>query len=1445
MTRIAIVGMACVFPGAPDLDAYWRNIVAGVEAISDVPPERWEPSFYDPDSTAIDRFYCKRGGFVDAYARFDPTRFGVMPRAAEAADPDQLLALKLGFDALADAGYGEREFARARTGVVIGRGNYVSAGVLRLEQHVRLLPQLMATLSELFPGMPEAALEEARAKLAAKFSYYGPDVAAGMIPNLIASRIANRLDLHGPAYTVDAACASSIIALEQATAALASGEADLMLVGGVHLTHDLTFWATFCQLGALSRRGRCSPFSAEADGILAGEGVGMVVLKRLDDALRDGDRVYAAIEGVGTSSDGRASSLVAPSVEGQLLALEKAWGGLDFGRASIGLVEAHGTGTPTGDVAELDTLRGFFGGGADLADGERPALGSVKSMIGHTMPAAGIAGLIKAALAVYHGVLPPTLHCDTPHPKLAETRFRALARAEEWRRPAAGRVAAVNAFGFGGINGHVVLRGVAAPAPVAPPAPPEVWLLAAASPAELLARLERGERDAHPNGARCRLAIVEPDAKNLALAKKAVASGKPWHGRQQIYFSPDGLLNDGGKLAFVFPGVDSRFAPQAEDLARFFGRPLPPYCETLDPKEALLPVAVGLLGFNRYLHDLLRQLHIVPDAMAGHSIGEWSAMLAAGMMDQATSDRANAELDFDAMRFPDVLFLAASCDVATLAGLLDDLPEIALSHDNCPNQVIACGAHASVDRLAERLRDRHILHSVLPIVSGFHSPLFAGTMDWYRDFFGRAELVEPAVPVWSATTAQRFPSGLEDKRQLALDHLLRPVRFRELVEALYADGCRVFVQVGFGSLTGFVNDTLAGRPHLALAANNDHRSGLAQLTQLCAALWVEGARFDTRLLASAQPVTAGRDIALRLGVPLVHVDTPLTWQPPLDGGFDEPEGEAAGDPVEAVMRATLADIARASAEVRQLWQRRRAGLPPAPRRVDSRETRLLDRATTIPWVDDHALYPQRPGWPVAADRHPVVPMTMEIMLLVEAAEAALPGMAVAEVRAIQAYNWLVVAEPVEAEILLKSLDDSTVAAEIAGYFRCELVLSDTPVVAPPTRPAPLARPRAPRITATALYRDQWMFHGPAYQGVKTLGPMGENGIAGELVVPEGQGALLDNMGQLAGYWVMEQPENCLAMPIGLDRARFFGGHPLPGEVLTAQVRVRELDALNCVTDHVLTDAQGRVRVILDGWRTRRYQMDEAFWLASRQLDRMGVSHVLSGRVALFEDRYDTAILRDYLARRYLAAVEMAVYEALPPRRRRPWLNGRVAAKDAVRHYLRASRGIDRIHPKECVIENAENGAPRVRSNVTDLVPPGLRLSLAHKDGWAVAIVAEAPVGVDLETLAERDPGFGEFAFAEAELEWLAGEPDAVAWTRGWVAKEVCGKRLETGIGGQLRRLVIEARDGDRLCVNGHWVATRRFRDLMLGWSADLDMDDTVAGALAALASPTQVTGVPQ
>ncbi|MEU9026519.1 SDR family NAD(P)-dependent oxidoreductase [Streptomyces sp. NPDC048383] len=437
---VAIVGMACMFPQAPDLAAFWALVLDGRDAVTEVPPERWDPAVHhSPEPGAASA--SKWGGFLPRIP-FDPLRYGIPPASLGNIEPVQLLALESARRALEDAGYGEagRAFDRTRTGVVFG----AEAG-----SDLSNATTLRAVLPSYYGHVP-AELDE-------QLPRFTEDTFPGMLANVISGRVANRLDLRGANYTVDAACASSLAAVDAACKELVLGTSDLMLCGGADLHNGINDYALFTSVHALSPTGRSRPFDAGADGIVLGEGVACVVLKRLADAERDGDRVYGVIKGVGSSSDGRSLGLTAPRPEGQRAALERAYRNAGVSPAQVALVEAHGTGTVVGDRTELGVLTEVFAEAGAVSGA--CVLGSVKSQIGHTKCAAGLAGLIKTTLALHTGVRPPTLHLERPVPGWKEggSPFVFHREALPWPGPAERRLAGLSAFGFGGTNFHVVL----------------------------------------------------------------------------------------------------------------------------------------------------------------------------------------------------------------------------------------------------------------------------------------------------------------------------------------------------------------------------------------------------------------------------------------------------------------------------------------------------------------------------------------------------------------------------------------------------------------------------------------------------------------------------------------------------------------------------------------------------------------------------------------------------------------------------------------------------------------------------------------------------------------------------------------------------------------------------------------------------------------------------
>ncbi|RST04853.1 acyltransferase domain-containing protein [Streptomyces sp. WAC07149] len=909
-TDAAVVGMGAVFPGAGDLAAYRRNVFAGTDCIGEVPPERWDPQvYYDPDAAAGpaagDRFYCRRGGFVDGLAGFDPTRFGIMPAAVEGAEPDQLLALRATAEAVADAGGEERLPAdRSRIGVVLGRGGFMGVATARLDQRVRTAHQLAQTLRELAPELGERRIAEVRSAFQEALGPERPEASIGLVPSFTAARTANRLDFRGPAYTLDAACASSLLAVDQAVGLLASGRCDAVVAGAVHHCHIATLWSVFTQLRALSPSERIRPFDRAADGTLLSEGTGVVLLKRLADAHRDGDRVYAVVRGTGVAGDGRAASLMSPLVAGQVRALERAWreAGLDpRAPGALGLLEAHGTGTPVGDAAELDTLARVFGPpGATTGPGI--GFGSVKSALGHTMQASGMAGLIKAALAVHEGVLPPTLHLEDPHPALARTRMRPVTAAEPWERGPAPRRAGVNAFGFGGINAHVVLEeppaagraappvrrfiplGGGAPAPVGAGAGGGVLLLAADTPAELSALLAAPSPVSGGDGP-CRVAVAGPSPQRLALAARAVARGRPWRGRGDVWFSPEPL---GGRVAFLFPGLEPEFAPVLDDVADRLGMERP----RLTRGGSLIERALDAIATGRFHARVLPALGIRADVLAGHSLGEWAAMVAAGMYPEDAADAFLDSLRPGSLKVPDLVYAALGCGAERARAALHGLEGVVVSHDNCPHQSVVCGDPEQVAAAVARLRGEGVLGQELPFRSGFHTPMWEPYLGQVRAAFGRLPLEPGSVPVWSATTCGPFPAAPEEVRELVVRHLLEPVRFRELTLRLYEEqGVRSFVTLGPGSLPGFVEDTLRDRPHLAVAVSSPRLSGLASLTRTCAALWTEGhaPRWDLLTAPAARAFPAAPPARAGAGAPVARAGG---GTPAVGAGSDTPLAEA-------------------------------------------------------------------------------------------------------------------------------------------------------------------------------------------------------------------------------------------------------------------------------------------------------------------------------------------------------------------------------------------------------------------------------------------------------------------------------------------------------------------------------------------------------------------------
>ncbi|MFE3583770.1 SDR family NAD(P)-dependent oxidoreductase [Streptomyces vinaceus] len=865
---IAIVGMACAYPGAPDLPAYWAQILSGRDAVTEVPAERWDPAlYYDTDpARAGERTPSRWGGFLDPVP-FDALAHGIPPSSLAGIEPVQLLALEISGRALADAGYGkEREFDRSRTSVVFGaEAGTELAGAYGLRAlHPAYLGELPPALDEQLPRLTE-------------------DSFPGILANVIAGRVANRLDLGGANCTVDAACASSLAALDLACRQLRDGDSDMVLCGGADVHNGINDYLLFASVRALSPGGRCRPFDSAADGIALGEGVGALVLKRLADAERDGDRVYAVIKAVGASSDGRSLGLTAPRPEGQRRALERAYARAGVSPREVGLVEAHGTGTVVGDSTELGLLSEVFteaGAGVGSC-----ALGSVKSQLGHTKCAAGLAGLIKAARAVHAGVRPPTLHIERPNPAWrAETSpfvFDTVARP--WAVPVERRIAGVSAFGFGGTNYHAVLAGYAGaqePEQGREDWPAELFCFrgedrraAGRAMARLAARLEENDAAGQPWALRdlaseacaagsgpVRVAVVAAGLDELAARlerARGFTAGEGVHVREESA--------DPGRVAFLFPGQGSQRVGMLGDLYMAFpglrglldSAPEPVVSAVFPPavftageqtaqREAVTDTrvaqpALGLAGAAAHL--LLGRLGVRPDCVAGHSYGELTALWAAGAYDTQSLLRLST-------RRAEAIRAAAGEDPGAMAAVSaapDEVREIAeragcvVANHNAPRQCAVSGPAQAVAAAVESLRAAGFSAQPLPVACAFHSPVVAEAAAGLATELAATVVADAAVPVWSNTTASPYPADADGVRALLSRQVAEPVRFVDEVEAMYAAGVRTFVEAGPGRvLSGLVGRILADRPHTVVPLDVPGEHGLARLVTALAELAAAG-----------------------------------------------------------------------------------------------------------------------------------------------------------------------------------------------------------------------------------------------------------------------------------------------------------------------------------------------------------------------------------------------------------------------------------------------------------------------------------------------------------------------------------------------------------------------------------------------------------------------------
>lgn len=1477
---IAIVGMACVFPKAPNLQSYWHNIVNAVDAIEPLPQDRWPGS----RNTVLPRDHFAhvsftRGGFIPTPFLFDPLRFKIMPKVVKTGDIDQFILLHVMAEALEDAGIGVGHKLRARTDVIVGRGGYTSNKMMDIFLRADLIDRLQTYLDG---KMNPSQIEELVAGMLACLPEPDADSMASSIPNFVASRSANRLNLQGTAYTVDAACASSLIAVEQVVRRLREGLCDVGLAGGINFTQVPSFWYLFDKVLAVSPSGVIRPFDARADGLLIGEGAGVVVLKRLEDARQARDRVYAIIKGVGSASDGNATGILAPSSLGQVRALEQAHadGGIDPN--TIQLLEAHGTGTVQGDAAELETIRRFYG--ESRSPYPTRALGTVKSMIGHTMPAAGIAAVIKTAMAIKNQILPPSLHCDQPNPALEGTEFFVNTLARPWIRDPASppRQAGINAFGFGGINAHTILseveplcktavavdhdlsagepNGILHARPPLPDLhrPSELLVFSGDNPPKLAAKMRRvcdflehdrqafsledlsfslvGEVDFSQ---RCKLAIIEDELGNLLnklqrLASELEAGSLQADESKGFYYSAD-AAEPSGKVVALFPGqgFPGLIGEYPEHLLAFCmhfprtrpvfdmvehrdkdpGDPLPtsyllvppthlanddrnrlqtrfgtlaPLAQAREDKPIQGPdqrrlSAMGMLVSNWVSWLILKPFNIPFSIACGQSLGDISALCAAGMVDfDQVIPRLWRYLSIDD-RLPGtgcMAFVGASEE--TLAPLLKEVKQAWIAIHLSPETQIIGGSDEAIEQVIKALKSRNAMAQKLPFPP-IHTPRLAGLRERLRGMEGEPMPLRPSnLTIYSTATESPLPKNVEELRELVSGNITQPVRYWQTVHRIYEDGGRIFIQVGTGTLAGNIKTIRPESDAVAVALDVDFRHPITQLQHLCATLFTQGVRFNLEPLFEArQPHGLPLD-SPRPKEELSKSLIPLTlYWPPLQNpekrtstveetnasnGLQKSRTDKSdrGDAMGPTWRAELDDQTGRSAMDQK--SDRLAPLPllgkikqlEAGKRIETECTFDLDEDL---FLADHCFI-NPDGIKPLCECFPLLPLTMTLEVMAEASACLAPGLGLISIENIRANQWIaldgVQRTTVRVESVVQSIQDGIVRirsevllgdkSTATGYFN----FAEKYRLTVHLQFSELGNERAYPIAVERLYTDRYYFHGPRFQCMRSVDRLGDRGIVGELQVPTRRDffasvstpqlildpVTLDGAGQMLG--AIFYGEDVYMLPVSIEKIEFYQPAPAPGTRVPIRVDVREYDrdARRISGNMEVQDGHGNVWFRILAWQ------DILFRWPREMLDvlRLPKEHTLAREAVVSSAENGTlhVVLRrqlfrdaqlERLARLYLNAGEWPEFEKVESsyKKQREWLMGRIAAKDAVRLWLARQTGQDLLHPAALTLVPDQSSRQFTAKAAGYQMAPSVSVANVGDDVTAIAAAEDAIV----------------------------------------------------------------------------------------------------------------------
>lgn len=881
-TDIAIVGMSVHVPGSKELDSFFEHIIAKKQSITEIPLDRWDwRLYYSPDKNNPDKMYSKWGGFIDEI-EFDPLEYGIPPKSVPNISVAQLLSLEAVKSSLTNAGYTPDELDKDNVSVIFAGAD--AAGLFGNELVLR-------STTHLFSATEREYINE-------RLPVWTEETFPGTITNVVAGRVANRFDFGGSNYTVDAACASSIVALNNGVRELTSHRSNVAIVGGVEMGQTPHGYMSFSKTQALSEKGQSIPFDKDADGIVISEGLAVLVLKRLEDAERDGDTIYSVIKGVAGSSDGRAMGMTAPRSVGQKKALHRSYEEAGFSTSTIDYYEAHGTGTAVGDQAELTSIAEV------LKECNTPSksvsIGSIKNLIGHTKITAGLVSTVKTALALHHKVIPPQGGVTTPRDVInhKDSPLSLQQKAIYWPKPKNHpRRAGISAFGFGGTNYHAVLEEYVSPNTLYGPEkhPSELFLFKATGKSQLTQQLtdwaivldnhtdislKNLAYTAYTNSlskkGNCKLTIIADSLtslkENLYKIIKHIedSTSQSLPKYCNISFEKHQVL---GKTAILFPGQGAQYVNMGQELSVYFSQfgnttelmhqaiadkydslpfktinpPASYDVETTKNQELAINnthIAQPAIGWScKSYFDLFTSFGLHYDCLAGHSYGEYTALCAAGVISE--------EDFFKLSELRGRLMAQSDNGLGGMAAILDtrtsvesylktqSFKDVVLANHNHTQQVVISGPKNEVEQVATHFKSLGKTTFILPVSGAFHSSLMQKAQAPLAKAIKEITFTSPKKSIYNNTTAQPYPTETTQIKKQLQNHLLKPVEFVHQIQQMYDDGVQNFIELGPKNiLTKCVKDILKDTPHTAYAVE-EYGKDFNSFLNFIATLWTQ------------------------------------------------------------------------------------------------------------------------------------------------------------------------------------------------------------------------------------------------------------------------------------------------------------------------------------------------------------------------------------------------------------------------------------------------------------------------------------------------------------------------------------------------------------------------------------------------------------------------------